>query len=79
MNIGHSGYKDQIYWNDIKHLIIREQKKLDLAATVDIRNMFVRNHEEEKAFISFLEQKSIAILFMFGKANKFILNYNLHF
>jgi hypothetical protein len=78
IRVGKSGYDDQVFWKDTKDLIMKEQKWLDCESTIGIRNMFVKVMPEEKAFITFLEQKSISILFMFGKTSKIILNNDLH-
>jgi hypothetical protein len=55
INLGYSGFNDPLYWKDIKELIVKEQKRLDAISTVEIRNMFVSQMPQEKAFIWFLE------------------------
>lgn len=76
--VGYAGYRDPLFWKETKDLIMKEQKRLDCDSTIAIRNMFVKIMPDEKAFITFLEQKTISILFMFGKTSRIVLNHELH-
>jgi len=78
VRLGQAGYSDEVFWKTTKDLIMKEQKRLDCDSTIAIRNMFVHHMPDEKAFITFLEQKSIAILYMFGKTSRVVLNNELH-
>jgi hypothetical protein len=40
---------------------------------IDLRNAFVKFRPEERAFISYLEMRTIGIFYMFGKSNRQIL------
>ena len=68
--LAQSGYKGETFWKEIKDLVIEHSRHLDLLTMLEIRNQYVLNFSHEKAFISFIEQKSINTLFYFGKSSK---------
>ena len=65
-----SGYKNQDVWKHIKEKIVLSSKFLDASSYIDMRNAFVKKLPEERAFISYLEMKTIGRFFMFGRSQK---------
>jgi hypothetical protein len=65
--IAESGYKDELFWNEIKDFSVKNLKFFDASNIIDLRNVFVKHFPQEKAFIQFTEQKAISVLYLFGK------------
>ena len=73
VGMAQGGYKNEERWKEVKEIILINNKLLDAASIIEIRNIFVEYFPNDRAFISFLEQKSIQTFFMFGRSHKSVL------
>ena len=65
--LAQSGYKDDKLWKGIREAIITNRGDIDAIGFIDLRNAYLLHFPEELAMISYLEQRYITMLYMFGK------------
>ena len=65
-----SGCKNQELIKSIKEHILTISKEIDASSFIDLRNAFVEHYPEERAYISFLEMKTISRFFLFGRSQR---------
>ena len=68
-----AGFEDEETWRHIKEQVVNNHRVMDAKSMIDLRNSFVKHRPDERAFISYLEMRTIGILYMFGKTNRSIL------
>lgn len=69
-DLAKAGYEDDEFWKQVKHLIVDNKNSIDGQTYIELRNTHVEYFPHQVAMISYLEQKAIASLFMFGKSHK---------
>lgn len=69
-NLADAGYTDELTWKDLKETIIENKQSFDALNIIELRNIYVEKFPHEMAFITYLEQQMVAIVYNFGKSQK---------
>jgi hypothetical protein len=69
-DLAKAGYKDPEFWKEIKQFIVKNRQNIDGQTYIELRNTHVQYFPNQVAMISFLEQKSISSLFLFGRSHR---------